>query len=494
MKVAEVIEFVENYNECPSKERKEGIARLLKEENLKQVFAQTSGDHARSALRVIADTGDRSADFVRENAEKFLKLLRSDDPKTRMLAAQIIGNTCAYDYLDELIDAIMHEQTMFTLPSYLLAIGRAKNDRAKQFLDSYRLRSDLEKHREEEQAALTKALANFVIRTKARVRILPTDIVLLASPNLNVTYNQCKTAGLKPRKFGKYIAVSGLSDFNDIYQLRAYTDAYIYLGSCPVAELPSFLAQREAAIMQRTGVTGYRLEVRSVSHEVRIDIIKKCVASMKQLINSPSSYSIEIMLEIEDDTAQVLLNPLTDTRFHYRKKAIPASIHPGVAASVCAYASEYFSPDARVLDNFCGSGTMLYERGFYPYHSLTGADINMTAIEAAKENSRYAHVHPQFHYIDCLKFTAKKYDEVIVNMPFGLRVGSHAQNERLYRSYFRILPEILTPGGIAVLYTHEKRLVEELVSSGNTFEVLKKATFDAGGLYPAVYVLRKKTS
>lgn len=484
--------FVENYHTLPASERKEGLAEIIKGEKLQTVFNLVRGSSARAALRVIADADSRAADFVKANIDGILKILRTGDAKMRMHAAQIIGNTCASQYLDDLIDAIMHEQTMFTLPSYLLAIGRAKNDRAKRFLDSYQLRSDLEKHREEEKAALDKALAGFIIRKKARVRVLPNDIVVLASPNLNVTYSQCKDAGLSPKKFGKYIAVSGLTNFYDIYQLRAYTDAYIYFGCAPVAQLPEFLAQRERAIMQRTGVTGYRLEVRSVSHEVRLDLIKKCVAAMKELINTPSSYSIEILIEMDGDMAQVFLNPLTDDRFSYRKKAISASVNPGVAASVCAYASEFFDPDARVLDNFCGSGTMLYERGFYPHHSLTGADINMTAVEAAKENSRYAHVHPQFHYIDCLKFTAKRYDEIIVNMPFGLRVGNHSRNERLYRSYFTILPEILTDEGLAVLYTHEKNLTENLIKSNGRFNVLKRATFDAGGLYPAVYVIRKK--
>lgn len=484
--------FIETYHELPAAERKEGLSYIHKEGKLQTVFNQAKGANTRAALRVIADMGARAADFTKENIGNILKLLRSDDPKVRMHAAQIIGNSCANEYLDELIDAIMHEQTMFALPSYLLAIGSAKNDRAKRFLDSYQLRSDLEKHRLEEKAALSKALASFVIRRKAKVRILPSDIVFLASPNPNVTYAQCAEAGLTPKKLGKYIAVSGMTDFYDIYKLRAYTDAYIYLGSSPVAELPAFLAQRERAIIQRTGVSGYRLEVRSVSHEVRLDIIKKCVAAMNELVNTPSSYSIEILLEIDDDKVRVLLNPLTDDRFAYRKKAIAASINPGVAASVCAYASEFFNPDARVLDNFCGSGTMLYERGFYPHHSLTGADINMTAVEAAKENSRYAHVHPQFHYIDCLKFTAKKYDEIIANMPFGLRVGNHSKNERLYKSYFTILPDILTPEGLAVLYTHEKDLTERLVKECGRFDLLKRATFDAGGLYPAVYVLRKK--
>lgn len=492
MKVSEIKEFVENYNELPADKRKEGIIEIIKDGDLQRIYALAKEGTARAALRILADIGDRAKEVAAANIDGLLKLLRTEDAKVRMLAAQIIGNTCAAEYLDELIEGVMHEQTVFALPSYLLAIGRAKNDRAKRFLESYQLRSDLEKHRDEEKAALNKALANFVMRTKARVRVLPTDVIALASPNLNVTYSLCKEAGLKPRKFGKYIAVNSLADFYDIYKLRAYTEAYIYLGSSPVSDLPTFLKQREAAVMQRTGVTGYRLEVRNTAHEVRIDIIKKCVAEMEQLINTPSSYSVEIMLEIDGDTAQVFLNPLTDNRFDYRKKAIAASISPGVAASVCAYASEFFNPDARVLDNFCGSGTMLYERGFYPHHSLTGADINMTAIEAAKENSRYAHVHPQFHYIDALKFTAKKYDEIIVNMPFGLRVGSHSHNERLYKAYFRILPDILTDKGIAVLYTHEKNLLESIVKSAGTFEVLKRATFDAGGLYPAVYVLKKK--
>ncbi|MEG0257358.1 MAG: methyltransferase [Christensenella sp.] len=485
-------DFVENYSTLPAAERKEGLSYIVKEGKLQTVFNQAKGANARAALRIIADTDARAVDFVKANIDGILKHLRTGDAKVRMHAAQIIGNTCACEYLDDLIDAIMHEQTMFTLPSYLLAIGNAKNARAKRFLDAYQLRSDLEKHREEEKAALDKALASFIIRKKAAVRILPSDIVALSTPNTNVTYAQCTNSGLSPKKFGRYIAVSGLTDFYDIYKMRAFTDAYIYLGTSPTAELPSFFAQREHAIIQRTGVLGYRLEVRSVSHEVRLDIIKKCVAEMKEMINTPSSYSIEILLEIDGDTAQVFLNPLTDERFSYRKKAIAASINPGVAATVCAYASEYFNPDARVLDNFCGSGTMLYERGFYPHHSLTGADINMTAIEAAKENSRYAHVHPQFHYIDCLKFTAKKYDEVIVNMPFGLRIGNHTKNELLYQSYFRILPEILTADGLAVLYTQEKELTERLVKSGGHFDIIRRATFESGGLYPAVYVMRKK--
>ncbi len=484
--------ILKQYNSLPVPERKATLAYILKsEEELAAILASTTVFYRRESTRILADLGDRITDFVKENAQSILQLLQSDDPKVRMHAAQIVGSTCAADYTQELIDAINAEQTMFALPSYLLAIGSAKNMIAKEFLDAYTLKSEIDKHLHEEKSALQKALANFVSKQKVVVRILPTDVIMLSTANVNVTFAALQKAGMKPKRCGELVAFSGLSDFYKIYNLRAFTDAYIFLGTCETKELPSFLASRESAIIQRSGVTGYRLEVKGVSHEERVEIIKKCVTSCTELINTPSAYSIELIADIRDDKTMLFLNPLCDNRFSYRKKTIAASIHPGVAACVCAYASEFFNPNARVLDNFCGSGTMLFERGIYPHHTLTGVDLNADAIAAANENSMHASSHPQLHHMDALKFTAKRYDEIIVNMPFGLRVSNHSKNELLYKRYFHLLPDMLTPNGIAILYTHEKRLIESLIENNSNFTLLKRATFSAGGLYPAVYILRK---
>lgn len=485
-------ELVRTYFSLSSPEQKKAIADLRQEEDLEAVLALTGGENARSAIRILADLGSRIAPFVEAHISDILPLLRAGDPKVRGSAAQLIGDTSAAAHVYDLIEALDHEQTMYVRPSFLLAIGKAKNEAARQYLESYSIRSDLDKHILEEKNALVKALSNFVRREKPNVRILPSDVIVVSTPNVNVTCEALQRAGMKPKKFGEYVAVSGLSQFSDIYRVRAFITAYIYLGSCPVEELPQFLAGRENAIIQRTHVKGYRLEVKSVSHEVRLDVISRCIAALSRLQNSPSNYSIEIMIEIREDRAQVFLNPLTDPRFRYRRRSIPASINPGVAACVVSYASEYFDRDARVLDDFCGAGTLLFERAYYPYHTLTGVDINIGAIEAANENSRYASSHPQFHYLDCLKFTARKYNEILTNMPFGLRVGSHQANVHLYERYFSILPTILTDGGLAVLYTHEKRLTEQLIDRAPALEPLKRTTFDAGGLYPAVYCLRRR--
>ena len=110
-----------------------------------------------------------------------------------------------------------------------------------------------------------------------------------------------------------------------------------------------------------------------------------------------------------------------------------------------------------MLDNFCGSGAMLFERAFYPHASLTGVDIAQAAVQAAQENEEYRKSGAKFYHADALRFTAKKFDEVICNMPFGLRVGTAPRTMlKLYESYIAVLPSILETGGRAFLYTHEK--------------------------------------
>lgn len=484
-------ELVEQYFSMHRPERRQHLASL-EEADLAKILHLAAGDNGRSATRILADYGSRGAAFIKKHENETLLLLNNSDPKVRMNAAELIGATIAADHVDDLAAALDREETMYVRPSLLLAIGSAKNAAAENYLRNYSIRSDLEKHIMEERQALTKALANFVKKETPHVRILPTDILMVSTPNVGVTLDAFARAGMKAKKFGAYVAVSGLKNFYDIYRVRAYITAYIYLGSSEIDKVPELLASREKAIFQRTHVKGFRLEVQNVSHEERLKIIRKCLEKIELLENTPSNYSVEVLIDVTDNKARLFLDPLVDPRYSYRRKSVPASINPGVAACVVSYASDYFSGDARVLDDFCGAGTLLFERGYYPYYTLTGVDINVKAIEAAKENSIYAQVHPQFHLVDALKFTAKRYSEVLTNMPFGHRVGSHEANERLYDRYFHVLPDILTDHGIAVLYTHEKRLTEKLIDASEALEPLKRTTFDAGGLYPAVYVLRRR--
>ena len=90
-----------------------------------------------------------------------------------------------------------------------------------------------------------------------------------------------------------------------------------------------------------------------------------------------------------------------DTRFAYRKRALPASIHPVQAACLARYALSFVScARPRTLDPFCGSGTLLFELERVVPTALIGVDVSERALDAARENAsgraqRRAQICPQ---------------------------------------------------------------------------------------------------
>ena len=167
------IEFIlTEYNGLSAEQKKQAAHDLLAD-GPEKLLPYCSGMHARAALRVLADMGRGAADFSRANAAFFLAQLKSEDPKVRMLAAEILGSAAGIagigedgkpqkiDFTKELVAACHAEQTMFALPSFLLAIGAQKTEAAKRYLEHYTVRSDADKHIREEKLALQKAMANF---------------------------------------------------------------------------------------------------------------------------------------------------------------------------------------------------------------------------------------------------------------------------------------------------------------------------------------------
>ena len=135
---------------------------------------------------------------------------------------------------------------------------------------------------------------------------------------------------------------------------------------------------------------------------------------------------------------------------------------------------------------------MLIERSkLSPCSKLTGVDITPKALEAAKANIIAADADIELVCKDCIKFRAEApYDEVITNMPFGNRVGSHINNTRLYSDFVDMLPKWLKDGGIAILYTMEYTLLKRTIAMHEELELVARAKTEAGGLIPGIFILR----
>ena len=235
----------------------------------------------------------------------------------------------------------------------------------------------------------------------------------------------------------------------------------------------------------------------------------EAVGDGKSLVNAPSNYEAELRVELYKGQAALYLKLFLtpDYRFEYRKAAVPASIHPANAAGVIRLAKPYLKEGATVLDPCCGSGTLLWERAIYgSCRALAGVDLQRSALQAAAENYKAARVGgvlqggkgaksggPGCRLVcsDFLKYRPEQpVDELFANLPFGNRVGSHEENLKLYKGLVERIPQWVRPGGLAVLYTMEGKLLEQCLYGQSKLKILKKYKVEAGGLEPKVLIVR----
>jgi len=80
-------------------------------------------------------------------------------------------------------------------------------------------------------------------------------------------------------------------------------------------------------------------------------------------------------------------------------------------------------------------------------------------------------------------------DKLVCNLPFGKRIGSRLENQRLYSSFFKEMLRILKPGGTAVLLTSEKELISQLVKRYQSVHMRRFVKIDLLGVKAAIYVL-----
>ena len=217
--------------------------------------------------------------------------------------------------------------------------------------------------------------------------------------------------------------------------------------------------------------------------EAKQKFVKKFVASLEEksqgkLINSTSDYEVELRLVENKDgkfNVMVKLYTMEDHRFDYRKEVVASSIRPVNAALLVQLAKEYMIEEARVLDPFCGVGTMLVERQKkIPADTSYGLDIFEEAVEKARKNTEAA--EQLVHYInrDCFTFTHEYlFDEIFTNMPFAQGRKTPLEIYEIYDKFFETARKLVRSGGVLILYSHDKTYVEKL-SYKHGYEILKK--------------------
>lgn len=453
---------------------------------------------------------ERITELLGTERQALKAALASDAPKLRKNAARLAGALGDAADGPALLETLRKETQRFVRPSLLLALGAVGGEEAKAALQSYQVppaaNEGEARHVREEEEALAAARKSFLQLEKHTFKGLDREyeIDLLTPDQLtgSLLY-ELDSLGIPHVSSGEDRVRVRVKDAAALYGCRSFFELLF-----PIAEktspAPASIAMRAAEFMttflpachEGEGPFGYRIEVRGEAAD-RAALAKAVAAKLDSAIlaNAPGNYEAELRITLRRNGSADLslkLYTLADPRFAYRVGALPASMHPATAAAVLRYAREHLKSGARVLDPCCGSGTFLIERGkLTDTASLTGVDIAHKAVDIARSNAAAAGADAKFICNDCLRFEAnRKYDEVIANLPFGNRVGSHKDNERLYAAMLDKLPLWLVGGGIAILYTMEFTLLKKLVRERKNLTLITETRTEAGGLLPGVFLIR----
>ncbi|MBQ2661121.1 MAG: methyltransferase [Clostridia bacterium] len=473
-----------------------------------------------AAKKRISDEIER---LLSKNDTVILMAMGSEDAKMRKNTARLIGALKNDGFTPMLIGALEYEEVRFVRPSLLLALGACGDDEAKEYLDSYVVAlpkdESEKKHYEEECDALFKARASLMKIEKHEFLSLDDEYEMeLRCPDKlsSALQDELEEKGFRvANKFSNAVRVK-TRDYKSLYEARCFFEVLFPIANGISADervlakhIRAFLEKMLMATHKGTNVFAYRIEIKGENVD-RGEKAKKLAKLLDtttdsgnkdsrtlHLVNSPSNYEIEIRIELHGNgaaDAYLKLYTFEDTRFDYRVGALPASMNGATAAAVLRMAKEYLSENARVLDPCCGSGTLLIEREkLKAVAGTTGVDIAHKAIDIARENAGAAKAKAKFVVNDCLRFEAKrKYDELVSNLPFGNRVGTHKDNEALYKGILDRLSSWVKKDGIAILYTMEFTLLKKLIKERQNLELLVEARTDAGGLTPMIFVLRVK--
>lgn len=463
-----------------------------------QILDNPSSAEALSALvalaRKKAERGEIERAFL-ERAPLYVSL-RSPEPKARKNAARLLGALESPRDSAALAGALFAETTLFVVPSLLLALGACGGADAVRALEAYAPPAPVDETQQKHcgEIALAYQKATNALRPRA---FTPPDkldkkrVVLLVPPAgfSDVLADELIALGYRPR-LAEGGALVETDDPAALYRARCFFELLYPLAQNVAAE-PEAIA--EAAGGELT--MPYRIELRGYAGD-RAAFIRQ-LARLLGGDNDASNYALELRIVMRADRADVFVRPcnLPDERFAYRVRALPASMHPATAAALIRHAAPHLTRgNPAVLDPFCGSGTLLFERErFSPCRALLGVDIAEAAVRAARGNAAAASSRAALVHKDILKFVAREpFDEVFANLPFGNRVGTHRENERLYRAFVPLLPRLLAPGGVAVLYTMEYRLLSACLDREPALTLADRRRTEAGGLLPWVFVLKKK--
>lgn len=146
------------------------------------------------------------------------------------------------------------------------------------------------------------------------------------------------------------------------------------------------------------------------------------------------------------------------------------------------------APDDRLLDPFCGGGTLLLEAATILPESITilGSDLNPICVAGCKENIKAngltKRVTVQKTDARELEMQYSDINQIISNLPYGQRILRRDQMRALYGSFLDSAQRVLKPGGKLTLITEKGGLLVHIAQSRQSLRLTAQRNIRSGRL------------
>ncbi len=447
-------------------------------------------------------------------------VVADEEPKVRKNAAVSLGALGDTGAIPALADALGQESIGWVRQSIILALGVIGGEQAHAALRSVMARDEGE--REALRKALDRALPRVRAMTWRRDDFPPLPLTLEVPTGLEqvalAEAAEHGLGGLTREAAGRLRCPERVRPWETLPALRTIYGVRIPAGAGPPFDLddPQSAATIIARMVSESQVL-HRLRNWIATEEdvlqfrfaverphIKREALRRIIEAVRQaarplgLVDSPSNYDLELLVDSDEHRATLALRPsfMPDERFDYRVKDVGAAIHPVVAA--CLARLVRTRDNVTVFDPTCGSATLLIERArLGPVGHLIGLDVSPTAIGAAKANTTAASLSGQVELHQGSADDPRSWpacEEVIANLPFGMRTRREELDlETLYKAIAAQLARQLQPGGRALLYTANQKLLDAALSrNADRLRVVERQRVLSGGLWCHIWVLTRR--
>jgi 23S rRNA G2445 N2-methylase RlmL len=178
----------------------------------------------------------------------------------------------------------------------------------------------------------------------------------------------------------------------------------------------------------------------------------------------------------------------------WRVCSFPGALNATVAAAMAQLSNP--RPTDRVINLMSGSGTLLIERlNLMPVAEAVGVELDPERIRCAERNEGAAALRSSIRWLEgdarAVPLPDRAADALLADLPFGQRVGRHADNLDLYPAVLREAARLAGARSRFVLLTHEVTLMDRLLRDQASWRPIQVVRLNLRGLHPRLYVLER---